>query len=88
MFHKMYSHLQEFSHNSTIGAAGLMYVYTAVVPLTLWGALKWYGSDAASLLECICLYGYANLIWVPIAIASASPIGSMIVNNDKCYLLS
>jgi len=57
------------------GAAGLMYLYTAIVPLALWGALKWYGSEAANLLECLCLYGYGNLIWVPIAIASASPIG-------------
>lgn len=79
MFHKVFLHLQSFSQRFTIGAAGLMYVYTTVIPLALWGALKWYGSDAASLLECICLYGYANLIWVPIAIASASPVGSIFV---------
>jgi hypothetical protein len=56
------------------GAAGLMYGYTAFIPTALWGVLKWYGSESASLLECLCLYGYANLIWVPVAIASASPI--------------
>ncbi|CCX05144.1 hypothetical protein FPQ18DRAFT_334970 [Pyronema domesticum] len=56
------------------GAAGLMYGYTAFIPVALWGVLKWYGSESAKLLECLCLYGYANLIWVPVAIASASPI--------------
>ena len=56
------------------GAAGLMYGYTAFIPAALWGILKWYGSESANLLECLCLYGYANLIWVPVAIASSSPI--------------
>ena len=56
------------------GAAGLMYGYTAFIPVALWGVLKWYGSESANLLECLCLYGYANLIWVPVAIASASPV--------------
>ncbi|PUU81967.1 hypothetical protein B9Z19DRAFT_1075900 [Tuber borchii] len=56
------------------GAAGLMYGYTGVIPVALWGVLKWYGSESANLLECLALYGYANLIWVPVAIASASPI--------------
>jgi len=56
------------------GAAGLMYGYTAFIPVALWGVLKWYGSESANLLECLCLYGYSNLIWVPVAIASASPV--------------
>ena len=56
------------------GAAGLMYGYTFVMPAALWGVLRWCGSESASLLECLCLYGYANLIWVPVAIASVSPI--------------
>jgi hypothetical protein len=25
-------------------------------------------------LECICLYGYANLIWIPVALISWSPV--------------
>ncbi|KAL0637294.1 hypothetical protein Q9L58_003778 [Maublancomyces gigas] len=56
------------------GAAGLMYGYTMFVPVALWGVLRWYGSESANLLECLALYGYSNLIWVPVAIASASPI--------------
>ncbi|KAF3041865.1 hypothetical protein E8E12_001923 [Didymella heteroderae] len=56
------------------GAAGLVYGYTAFVPVGLWGVLKWYGSESANLLECACLYGYANLVWIVVALVSWSPI--------------
>jgi hypothetical protein len=58
------------------GGAGLIYGYTGLVPVGLWGVLKWFGSESANLLECVCLYGYANLIWIPVALISWSPIGS------------
>jgi hypothetical protein len=47
-----------------------------IIPVAIWGVLKWYGSESANLLECLALYGYANLVWVPVAIASVSPITS------------
>ncbi|KAF1361399.1 Yip1 domain-containing family [Lizonia empirigonia] len=56
------------------GAAGLVYGYTGLVPVGLWGVLKWYGSESANLLECACLYGYANLVWIAVALVSWSPI--------------
>ena len=72
------------------GAAGIVYGYTFVVPLGLWGALRWFGGgsagtgtsafgaepggSAASMLECWALYGYANLIWIPVALLSWSPL--------------
>lgn len=65
------------------GAAGLVYGYTACVPVALWAALKWFRSPGAtlgeresgiSLLECWALYGYANVIWIPVALISWSPI--------------
>ncbi|EOA86160.1 uncharacterized protein SETTUDRAFT_28557, partial [Exserohilum turcica Et28A] len=55
------------------GAAGLVYGYTAFVPVGLWGVLKWYGSESANLLECCCLYGYANLIWIAVSLVAWSP---------------
>ena len=58
------------------GGAGMVYGYTAFVPVGLWGVLKWFGSESANLLECVCLYGYANLIWIPVALISWSPISS------------
>ncbi|KAI9789193.1 MAG: hypothetical protein M1816_006327 [Peltula sp. TS41687] len=56
------------------GAAGLIYGYTGIIPIALWGALKWFGSESANLLECLALYGYANIIWIPVALISWSPI--------------
>ncbi|KAI2636879.1 Yip1-domain-containing protein [Hypomontagnella submonticulosa] len=56
------------------GAAGLVYGYTLLIPVVLFGALRYFGSESANLLECWALYGYANLIWVPVALISWSPI--------------
>ncbi|KAL1883788.1 hypothetical protein VTK73DRAFT_8324 [Phialemonium thermophilum] len=56
------------------GAAGLIYGYTFVIPVVLFLALRYFGSESANLLECWALYGYANLIWIPVALISWSPI--------------
>jgi hypothetical protein len=66
----------EYDFKLLSGAAGLVYGYTAAVPVGLWGVLKWYGSESANLLECACLYGYANLVWIVVALVSWSPISS------------
>ncbi|KAK0619875.1 hypothetical protein B0T14DRAFT_537513 [Immersiella caudata] len=56
------------------GAAGLVYGYTFVVPVALYLALKYFGSESANLLECWALYGYNNLVWIPVALVSWSSI--------------
>jgi len=56
------------------GSAGLVYGYTGIVPIALFFTLRWFGSESANLLECWCLYGYANLIWIPVALVSWSHI--------------
>lgn len=57
------------------GAGGLIYGYTGFIPVALWGLLRWFGAgDSASLIECWSLYGYANVIWIPVALISWSPI--------------
>ncbi|KAK3390478.1 hypothetical protein B0H63DRAFT_116616 [Podospora didyma] len=56
------------------GAAGLIYGYTFVVPVALYLALRYFGSESANLLECWALYGYGNLIWIPVALIAWSPI--------------
>jgi hypothetical protein len=66
----------EYDFKLLSGAAGLVYGYTACVPVGLWAVLKWYGSESANLLECACLYGYANLVWVVVALVSWSPVSS------------
>ncbi|KAF2849722.1 Yip1 domain-containing family [Plenodomus tracheiphilus IPT5] len=67
---------QHFAYDFKLlsGAAGLVYGYTGLVPVGLWGVLKWYGSESANLLECVCLYGYANLVWIGVAVVSWSPV--------------
>lgn len=58
------------------GAAGLIYGYTLFIPLALWAVLKWFGSEGANVLELWALYGYGNLIWIPVALVSWSPLSS------------
>ena len=57
-----------------LGAAGLIYGYTFVIPVVLYLALRYFGSESANLLECWALYGYGNLVWIPVALISWSPI--------------
>jgi len=64
---------QALTHTIT-GAAGLIYGYTFILPVALFLALKYFGSESANLLECWALYGYANLIWIPVACVSWSSI--------------
>src|SRR3569833_948873 len=56
------------------GAAGLIYGYTLIVPVVLFLALRYFGSESANLLECWALYGYGNLIWIPVALISWSTV--------------
>jgi hypothetical protein len=52
----------------------LIYGYTLVIPIALFLALKYFGSESANLLECWALYGYSNLIWIPVALISWSQL--------------
>lgn len=67
----------EYDFKLLSGAAGLIYGYTMVIPIGLWGVLKWFGSESANLMECLALYGYANLIWIPVALVSWSPLTAL-----------
>ena len=70
----------EYDFSLLSGAAGLVYGYTSIIPIALWGALRWFGAaggggqEGATLVECWALYGYANVIWVPVALISWSPV--------------
>ena len=77
---------EHYSYDFTLlsGAAGLVYGYTAIIPLGLWGVLRWFGSESANLMECWALYGYANLIWIPVALVSWSPLSSAYIHHAPC----
>lgn len=70
---------EHFEYDFTLlsGAAGLVYGYTFVLPVGLWAVLKWFGSTTADLIECWALYGYANLVWIPVALVSWSPLTAL-----------
>ncbi|KAJ5219179.1 uncharacterized protein N7498_001278 [Penicillium cinerascens] len=70
---------QHFEYDFTLlsGAAGLIYGYTGILPIALWGALRWFGSSTADLIECWALYGYSNLIWIAVALVSWSPLTAL-----------
>ncbi|KAG8414329.1 hypothetical protein J3459_014836 [Metarhizium acridum] len=57
---------------STRGTTQFAYDFRLLSALFL--ALRYFGSESANLLECWALYGYSNLIWIPVAIISWSPI--------------
>ncbi|KIH88946.1 hypothetical protein SPBR_07534 [Sporothrix brasiliensis 5110] len=67
---------EPFAYDFTLlsGAAGLIYGYTLVIPVILFLALRYFGSESANLLECWALYGYGNLIWIPVALIGWSHI--------------
>jgi hypothetical protein len=67
----------EYDFKLLSGAAGLIYGYTGVIPIALWGALRWFGSESANLIECWALYGYANMFWIVVALVSWSPLTAL-----------
>jgi protein YIPF1/2 len=67
----------EYDFKLLSGAAGLVYGYTAFVPAGLWAVLKWFGAQGVELVECWALYGYANLVWIAVAILSWSPLTAL-----------
>lgn len=66
-------------------AATTICLYVTVIPLALWGLLKW-SSEVADLdgledgrtpsaLELICIYGYSLFIYIPVSILWSIQIG-------------
>lgn len=61
--------VKEWTYNFnlvTVGAATI-YGYTIVIPIILWGVLK-YLTVPVSLLDTICIYGYALFVYIPVSV--------------------
>ncbi|XP_053974901.1 protein YIPF1 isoform X1 [Hylaeus volcanicus] len=68
-------------------AATCIFLYAWLLPITLWGALKWTASTrdteeeliesyaTPGLLELVCLYGYSLAIYIPVAFLWTIQIG-------------
>lgn len=53
-------------------AASLLFGYILIVPLLMWGVLKWFGADMR-LADIICTYGYSFFVLVPATLISIVP---------------
>lgn len=79
----------EYDFRLLSGAAGLVYGYTLLVPLAVWAVLKYLvgrnkpdipGMEVgggAQLVELWALYGYGNVIWIPVALISWSNVTNL-----------
>ncbi|KND00148.1 uncharacterized protein SPPG_04489 [Spizellomyces punctatus DAOM BR117] len=65
---------KEYTYDMTLLslAVSTVYVYTSVVPLVLWGVLKYF-KGPANLLELIDMYGYALAAWIPVSLLCIIP---------------
>eukprot|EP00048_Salpingoeca_helianthica_P024396 m.32064 g.32064 ORF g.32064 m.32064 type:complete len:257 (-) comp9362_c0_seq1:1772-2542(-) len=48
-------------------AATTIYTYVNMVPLLLWAYMRWKLGSGPSLLEIVCIYGYAMFVYIPVA---------------------
>ncbi|XP_062975137.1 protein YIPF2 [Elgaria multicarinata webbii] len=65
-------------HKVTI-AGIVIYCYTWLVPVGLWGYLQWrkgvhINTDSYTFLEMVCVYGYSLFVYIPTAILWLIPI--------------
>ncbi|XP_063228393.1 protein YIPF1 [Bacillus rossius redtenbacheri] len=60
----------KYDFHAVTFAATAIFSYAWVVPMILWGVLKWRGGQDVrlSFLEILCVYGYSLSIYVPISI--------------------
>lgn len=49
-----------------------IYLYSFVVPVLFWAALKYFGCQP-SLLEIVNYYGYAMTVWIPVSALCIMP---------------
>ncbi|XP_036403059.1 protein YIPF2-like [Megalops cyprinoides] len=71
-------HYRPHFHRVTVAAVAI-YLYAWLVPLCLWGFLKWrQGTERQtggySFLETVCVYGYSLFIYIPTSVLWIIPI--------------
>ena len=64
-YQKGHSFSPNFTHLSL--AATVVYSYVSLAPLTVWLGFKYY-SVQSSLIELMCLYGYALAVFIPVSV--------------------
>jgi hypothetical protein len=60
----------KYDFHAVTYAATAIFSYAWLVPIALWGILKWCGGQETrlSFLEILCVYGYSLSIYVPVSV--------------------
>lgn len=67
----------EYQFDLLTGAATILYSYTFIWPPVLWIVAKYslqINTETASISQFLCLFGYSNIIWIPVALLAVSPL--------------
>lgn len=81
------SHKYEYSFDLLTLSISLFYGYNLIIPALFWAYTTWYLKfhEPLSLLRVISIYGYTNILWVPITILNFLIV--LLVNNRKHHIL-
>ena len=52
-------------------AATMVYAYGLALPVLFWLALRYIGVGEWSVVEAISVWGYAQFVWIPVAVRRA-----------------
>lgn len=68
----------EYRFDLLTAAASMLYSYTFFWPPILWFVVRYFGllthQPNASFVSLVTLYGYSNVIWIPVAILAVTPL--------------
>ncbi|VVT56499.1 uncharacterized protein SAPINGB_P005108 [Magnusiomyces paraingens] len=72
----------EYRFDLLTGAASMLYSYTFLWPIGLWAAAHYLGllttQPNATITSFVSLYGYSNIIWIPVAILAVAPLDGLL----------
>lgn len=79
----------EYRFDLLTGAASMLYSYTFVWPPILWAVTRYQGllteQPNATFISFISLYGYSNIVWIPVAILAVMPLDGLLPTFTEVY---
>jgi hypothetical protein len=86
VFYSMYKGVNyEYKFEVLSGAAMILYSYTFLWPVLLYLIIRnvittTATQESVSLVKLCCIFGYSNVIWIPVAILAVSPLAGAFPN--------
>lgn len=79
VFYSMYKGTKyEYKFEVLSGAATILYSYTFIWPVLLYFIIRHVvitaQRETVSVVKLCCVFGYSNIIWIPVAILAVSPL--------------